>query len=94
MKINFSSNLETIRKSKKISQEELAELIGVSRQTIYKWEADICLPNLNKIEKILKEHNLSKQRGNNQNSPKANTNFNPLLKIPYRENSRPRWLYQ
>ena len=50
MKINFSANLETIRKSKKISQEELAELIGVSRQTIYKWEADICLPNLNKIE--------------------------------------------
>ena len=43
MKINFSSNLETIRKSKKISQEELAELIGVSRQTIYKWEAGICL---------------------------------------------------
>ena len=50
--------------------------------------------NLNKIEKILKEHNLSKHRGNNQNSPKANTNFNPLLKIPYKENSRPRWLYQ
>jgi transcriptional regulator with XRE-family HTH domain len=53
MKINFSTNLETIRKSKKISQEELAELIGVSRQTIYKWEAGICLPNLNKIEKLL-----------------------------------------
>ena len=51
MKINFSYNLETIRKSKKISQEELAELIGVSRQTIYKWEADIYMPNLNKIEK-------------------------------------------
>lgn len=53
MKINFSSNLEAIRKSKKISQEELAELIEVSRQTIYKWEADICLPNLNKIERLL-----------------------------------------
>ena len=54
MKFKFSANLETIRKSKKISQEELAELIGVSRQTIYKWEADICLPNLNKIEKIIR----------------------------------------
>lgn len=59
MKINFSSNLETIRKSKKISQEELAELIGVSRQTIYKLEADICLPNLNKIEKLLEVLNVS-----------------------------------
>ena len=59
MKINFSSNLETIRKSKKISQEELAELIGVSRQTIYKWEAGICLHNLNKIEKLLEVLNVS-----------------------------------
>lgn len=53
MKISLSTNLETIIKSKKISQEELAELIGVSRQIIYKWEADICLTNLNKIEKLL-----------------------------------------
>ena len=34
MKINFSSNLEAIRKSKKISQEELDNFIGTSRQTI------------------------------------------------------------
>lgn len=59
MKIIFSKNLETIRKSKKISQEELAELIGVSRQTIYKWEADICMPSLNKIEKLLVVLNVS-----------------------------------
>ena len=59
MKINFNTNIETIRKSKKISQEELAELIGVSRQTIYKWEADIFLPSLNKIEKLLEVLNVS-----------------------------------
>jgi len=59
MKINFGTNLETIRRSRKISQEELAELIGVNRQTIYKWEADICLPNLNKIEKLLEVLNVS-----------------------------------
>lgn len=59
MKMNFSNNLENIRRSRKISQEELAELMGVSRQTIYKWEADICLPNLNKIERLLKVLNVS-----------------------------------
>lgn len=58
MKMNFSNNLENIRRSRKISQEELAELMGVSRQTIYKWEADICLPNLNKIERLLKVLNV------------------------------------
>lgn len=59
MKMNFSNNLESIRRSKKISQEQLAELIGVSRQTIYKWEADVCLPNLNKLVRLLKVLNVS-----------------------------------
>ena len=31
-------NLKLIRKSKKISQEELAEKLGVSRQSVSKWE--------------------------------------------------------
>lgn len=57
--MNFSNNLESIRRSKKISQEQLAELIGVSRQTIYKWEADVCLPNLNKLVRLLKVLNVS-----------------------------------
>ena len=53
LKINFSQNLEKIRRKNKITQDELAYLIGVSRQTIYKWEADICLPNLKKIQILL-----------------------------------------
>lgn len=34
------------RKIQKISQEELAFLVNVSRQTVYKWEANICEPTL------------------------------------------------
>lgn len=51
--MNFSNNLITIRKRKNISQEKLAELLDVSRQTIYKWEADICLPNLHRLERLV-----------------------------------------
>lgn len=36
--MSFADNLKSIRKGKNLSQEELAELIGVSRQAISKWE--------------------------------------------------------
>ena len=35
MKINFSANLETIRKSKKISQEELAEDLACASSSFH-----------------------------------------------------------
>ena len=34
--MNFGKNLTMIRKQKNISLEELAFIVGVSRQTIYK----------------------------------------------------------
>ncbi len=36
--MKFGDNLKLIRKSRKISQEELIEKLGVSRQSISKWE--------------------------------------------------------
>ena len=51
--------IKDLRKQNNMTQEELAKACGVSRQTIYKWEADICLPNLNKIEKLFKVLNVS-----------------------------------
>ena len=44
--MNFGKNLTMIRKQKNISQEELAFIVGVSRQTIYTWEAEIATPNV------------------------------------------------
>lgn len=46
----FQDNLISIRKMKKISQEELAEQIGVSRQTISKWETGESLPDIEKAK--------------------------------------------
>ena len=47
--MNFGDNLKNIRKAKKVSQEELAEKLGVSRQSISKWETGENYPSMNNI---------------------------------------------
>lgn len=42
---SVGKRIETLRKSKKISQEDLAEKVGVSRMTVYKWESGTAKPN-------------------------------------------------
>ena len=37
-----------------LSQEELGERLGVSRQAIYKWEADQTLPEIEKLVNLSK----------------------------------------
>lgn len=38
--MSFGENLKNVRKQRGITQEELAETLGVSRQAISKWESD------------------------------------------------------
>lgn len=47
--MKFGENLKKLRKSKNISQEILAEKIGVSRQSISKWETGEAYPEMNNI---------------------------------------------
>lgn len=41
--MKFGDNLRNLRKSKKLSQEELAEKMNVSRQSVSKWETGMLL---------------------------------------------------
>ena len=50
--MKFSENLYTLRKSKQISQEKLAELVDVSRQSVSKWELGESYPTLENIFKM------------------------------------------
>lgn len=50
----FSENLVQMRKLLSMTQEELAEKVGVTRQSIAKWEAGDSLPDLEK-SKLLAE---------------------------------------
>lgn len=36
-------NLQTLRKTRRFTQEQVAELVGVSRQAVAKWEAGVSL---------------------------------------------------
>lgn len=47
--MNFSEKLKEIRKNEGLSQEQLAEKIGVSRQAITKWETGKGLPDVENI---------------------------------------------
>lgn len=47
--MNFSEKLVTLRKSNALTQEQLAEKLDVSRQSVSKWESGQAIPELDKI---------------------------------------------
>lgn len=50
--MSLGKNLSTYRKMNNFSQEELAFQVGVSRQTISKWEQDEVVPNVNQVKRL------------------------------------------
>ena len=48
--MTLGQNLQAARKAKGLSQETLAERIGVSRQALGKWEKDTALPGLDNLQ--------------------------------------------
>ena len=47
--MNLEKNITIFRKKQKLSQERLAELVGVSRQTISNWEVGETMPTAKQI---------------------------------------------
>ncbi len=52
--MNFGENLYNLRKKQKMSQEKLAEKVGVSRQSVSKWENGTAYPEMNRILELCK----------------------------------------
>lgn len=52
MKIMFAENLRNFRTTKKISQSELAKMVGVDRRTVSAWENKICEPSYDTLLKL------------------------------------------
>lgn len=59
MNINIGDRIQELREQQKMSQEKLAELLGVSRQAISKWERHEALPDLYNLQKISEEFHIS-----------------------------------
>ena len=49
MKISLSENIRRFRKDRKMTQEKLAEALGVTVGAVYKWESGLSTPELNLI---------------------------------------------
>lgn len=47
--MNIADRIQNLRKAKGISQEDLADKVGVSRQAVSKWESEQSVPDLDKI---------------------------------------------
>ena len=48
----FQENLISLRKLNGLSQEELAEKVGISRQTLSKYETGEAVPDIQKCKKL------------------------------------------
>lgn len=57
--MNFGSSLMQARKRKGISQEEAAGRLGVSRQTISKWETGETVPDVLQCKKLSRMYGLT-----------------------------------
>ena len=55
----FKDNLVSLRKLRSLTQEDLAEIAGVSRQSVAKWEAGETVPDLEKCRLLAEALNVS-----------------------------------
>lgn len=50
--MSFRENLQHLRASRNMTQEQLAMLLGVSRQSVSKWEAERAYPEMDKLLRL------------------------------------------
>ena len=65
--MKLSENLKRIRKDNNLSQEQLAEKLGVSRQAVSKWESGQSYPEMDKVLLICKLFNYNLDELMNEN---------------------------
>ncbi len=52
MKLNIGESIKKLRKERDITQEEFAEIFGVSCQSVSRWENGLCYPDIEMIPAI------------------------------------------
>ena len=57
--MSFADNLKQIRKEHNLSQEEMAELLNVSRQAVSKWEQGVGYPEVEKLLELSSKLDIS-----------------------------------
>ena len=57
--MNLGEKLLSLRKKKGLSQEEVADILHVTRQTISKWETNQSMPDFDKVVPICDLYEIS-----------------------------------
>ena len=57
--MELGKKIQTIRKNNNLSQSDLAEMLGVSRQSVSKWETGTATPEISKLIQISEMFDLS-----------------------------------
>ena len=87
--MNFAEKLQALRKEKGVSQENLAEALGVSRQAISKWESGQYFPEIEKLVVLSSFFNVTVD-----SLLKEEQTALPAEDVPLKEYTRPRWHYE
>ena len=57
--MNFGKKILDARKKANLSQEEIAEKLNITRQTVSKWESNETVPNINQVKLLAKIYKIS-----------------------------------
>ncbi len=87
--MNFNEKLIDLRKSKNLSQEELGAELGVSRQTVSKWESCQSYPDFQRLvllsdyfgltlDELVKDVDVQEVREKNFNNEKLTSIYNDV----------------
>ena len=79
--MKLSENLKRIRKDNNLSQEQLAEKLGVSRQAVSKWESGQSYPEMDKVLLICKLFNYNIDELMNENVKEVDENKQSKINI-------------
>ncbi len=85
--MNLGKNLQILRKMRNMTQEELAEKLDVSRQTISKWEQGEILPEIERLVQLCELFHCSVDqllRGNMDYTNKAYSDIRIVTVEPFR----------
>lgn len=60
--MSIGKNISELRKRRKLTQSELAGKLGVTEQSVSKWENDVCVPDVSLFPQLAKLFNVSIDR--------------------------------
>lgn len=77
---NIAKTILKIRQDNKLSQEQFAEIVGVTRQAVSRWEMGISAPNINtlilmsekfniQVDEMLKSRDVDEKNDNKTTPP-------------------------